>query len=274
MIRGTCRFCGRVYRVDDRFAGRTGKCKTCGAEVTVPGEPVHIEDGLPPEESPPVAAPEAPPPRAARPRTRLVVQSVDASASAPEEAQDEAPPTAGEPQTWSSHDARSRFEPEEGPTTLDGTWLDEEDKGEADEADAPRVSLATDYLVTDVTVDEDIGRPRAIVVASLTLMALAVSFCVYIVRSGPLGGVIGGIVVLLAGLGVILLWMERWDGLIPGLLSCLGVLTIVVLSAMPRPGQPTEISVAQASFLVGALVVMTLLSLCAFRESCRDYFGA
>jgi hypothetical protein len=273
MIRGTCRFCGRAYRVGDRFAGRTGTCKTCGAEVTVPGEPVQIDDGLPPEAEPEPAAPEAPRPQAARPQARLVIQSVDASAPPPEEAEQEAPSPAEERQAWSSHDSRSRFEPEEGPTTLDGNWLDEEGEGEADEADAPRVSLATDYLITDVTVDEDIGRPRVVVVASLALMALAISFCVYIIRSGPLGGVIGGIVVLLAGLSVIRLWIERWDGLVPGLLSCLGVLAIVVLSAMPRPGQPAEITLAQASFLVGALVVMTLLSVCAFRESCRDYFG-
>ena len=30
MIRGFCSVCGRAFKVDDRFAGMTGRCKSCG----------------------------------------------------------------------------------------------------------------------------------------------------------------------------------------------------------------------------------------------------
>ncbi len=36
MIDFTCSGCGRGYRVADTFAGRSAKCKACGAEVVVP----------------------------------------------------------------------------------------------------------------------------------------------------------------------------------------------------------------------------------------------
>jgi ribosomal protein S27E len=32
-----CEGCGKIYTVDDRFAGKKAKCKTCGAVMTVPG---------------------------------------------------------------------------------------------------------------------------------------------------------------------------------------------------------------------------------------------
>lgn len=35
----TCPHCGAQTTVDDRFAGQTGPCRTCGAAVTVPGTP-------------------------------------------------------------------------------------------------------------------------------------------------------------------------------------------------------------------------------------------
>jgi len=72
MIKGTCPACGRVFKVEDRYAGQTGRCKSCGAVVTVPGEPDEGLDGLAgapksAETAPstPAAAPQAGPPEAA-----------------------------------------------------------------------------------------------------------------------------------------------------------------------------------------------------------------
>jgi hypothetical protein len=40
MIPFNCAQCGRHYNVRDEFAGRRGNCKSCGAEFTVPDQPV------------------------------------------------------------------------------------------------------------------------------------------------------------------------------------------------------------------------------------------
>ena len=57
MIRGNCPVCGRIFKVDDRYAGMTGRCKACGATIHVPGEPVDSLNGLPPaSETPPQGA--------------------------------------------------------------------------------------------------------------------------------------------------------------------------------------------------------------------------
>jgi prepilin-type processing-associated H-X9-DG protein len=48
----TCPQCGSQTNVDDRFAGHTGPCRTCGATVTIPGTPTQ-----------PFAASAPPPPR-------------------------------------------------------------------------------------------------------------------------------------------------------------------------------------------------------------------
>src|SRR5436309_15044575 len=39
-IKVGCISCGKIYQVDDRFAGKKAKCKTCGAvlEVPIPGK--------------------------------------------------------------------------------------------------------------------------------------------------------------------------------------------------------------------------------------------
>jgi len=37
-----CRNCGKRYKVDDKFAGKRGKCKTCGGAIAVPAAPVPV----------------------------------------------------------------------------------------------------------------------------------------------------------------------------------------------------------------------------------------
>lgn len=47
----TCPHCGTRTSVDDRFAGQTGPCRTCGAPVTVPGAPSEQYSYAPPPPS-------------------------------------------------------------------------------------------------------------------------------------------------------------------------------------------------------------------------------
>jgi len=272
MIRGICPFCGRVFRVDDRYAGQTGECKTCGAEVTVPGESVPEPDRLPP-----ATEPEAAPSRPARSRGRILTQRVDASAPVSEEdAAPSAPPTKEE--GWedlrSSHDARSRYEPEEGPTALKGAWTSEGEEDSPERGDFHPTGLGTSHILTEVADTVDYVRPTVLVFACIDVLLLALSFCVYsVIQAGTFGGVVGGIVVLLAGLGFARLWLEHWDGLIPAFLACLAVLTLVVIASLPRAGEQSPMTLASVGFLLGGLAAIGLLCLCAFRESCHEYFG-
>jgi len=58
MIEGKCPVCRRVFKVEDRYAGMAGRCKTCGAEIHVPGRLDEGLDGLKPAPAPaPQAAP-------------------------------------------------------------------------------------------------------------------------------------------------------------------------------------------------------------------------
>lgn len=50
-IHFTCPHCGAQTQVDDRFAGQTGPCRTCGATVTVPGTPTGPFAPPPPRSS-------------------------------------------------------------------------------------------------------------------------------------------------------------------------------------------------------------------------------
>jgi prepilin-type processing-associated H-X9-DG protein len=50
-IQFTCPQCGCQTQVDDRFAGQTGPCRTCGATVTVPGTPTGPFAPPPPSRS-------------------------------------------------------------------------------------------------------------------------------------------------------------------------------------------------------------------------------
>jgi type II secretory pathway pseudopilin PulG len=48
MIQFTCPQCGAQSNVDDRFAGQSGPCRSCGATVTVPGTPTQPFATVPP----------------------------------------------------------------------------------------------------------------------------------------------------------------------------------------------------------------------------------
>jgi len=65
MIEVVCPSCGAKLNVPERYAGRTGKCKGCGAAVTVPAAPTEAGAAEPDEWSlanHPVEAPPAPTP--------------------------------------------------------------------------------------------------------------------------------------------------------------------------------------------------------------------
>ncbi len=47
----TCQ-CGKTFGVDDRHAGRMGRCKACGASVRIPPAPVDVPVSVAPDEAP------------------------------------------------------------------------------------------------------------------------------------------------------------------------------------------------------------------------------
>jgi len=202
---------------------------------------------------------------------------VDASEPVSEEDDAPAAPSAGR-EGWedlqSSHDARARFEPEEGSTTLVGAWTKEDEVDGEDEDGLRGPSLVTTHIVTEVDATVEVGRPAVLVIACLGLVALALSFGVHMFTSAAaIGGLLGGIILALAGLSLVRLWLGHWDGLIPGFLGCLAVLALVVMASLPRQGQASTLTMASLAFLLGALATVGLLFLCAFRESCHEYFG-
>jgi type II secretory pathway pseudopilin PulG len=55
----TCPQCGAQSNIDDRFAGQSGPCRSCGATITIPGTPTHpfAPMGPPPPRSSSSSAP-------------------------------------------------------------------------------------------------------------------------------------------------------------------------------------------------------------------------
>jgi|GEM_PF-1975090 len=153
MIEGSCPACRRAFKVDDRYAGMTGRCKTCGAEIRVPGEPDLGLAGLPPLEvstspQPPPQTSPAPQPAVAATGHSAQPSNPAATAAPPQQPGNIAAPTPTQhpfpvaaptpPQqpgpardvpadeTTRYHDSRSRYEVSRGPTALPGPWLQED----------------------------------------------------------------------------------------------------------------------------------------------------
>ena len=233
MIHGVCPKCGRLFKVDDRYAGLTGRCRKCGATVQVPGQPDEGLAGLPPLEestqpSEPAAPSEPAPPPAPPPP-----EPPAAEAEPPPE------PPAREIGSLEPHDSRSRYEPPQGPTALAGSWLKDEaaqaPPPEAEEDDSGRAPLrdgsprAIDVLKSSRIVTEvespapSSGRPVLVTVACVVLGLLGAAFLLHFVTAGPLGAATAAIGVLLCILGIVRLWTGHSDGMVPGVLFCLGV---------------------------------------------------
>jgi len=253
MIRGYCPACGRAYKVDDRYAGMTGRCKACGASITVPGIPDEGLNGLPPlsetTEEQPAARGESPAPQPQQP---------------PPPPQEEKPP---EPPP-EDHD---RFEPSHGPTPLTGSWLKNE-PGTAEAAPQPEApprdeaTLPSTRLVTELEHEaEKVPRPFLLSVASVLVVLVALGFCAHMATGHWPHRLAGGVGLVLAVLGVVRIWGGHWDGLIPAVLSCLGAGASYLV--------PSEVEAARTVLLAAAALALLLLVLAAARRSGRDYFA-
>jgi len=255
MIQGECTACGRIYKVDDRYAGMTGRCKACGAPIRVPGEPDGGLDGLPaveePEQTPPAPTPSPPP-----------------------EPQGHPPPADKSltPEPLRPHDARSRYEPSHGPTALEGSWLKDQPAAAPRPArepeEGPRAGdvLPSSRLVTDVAAGAAVRRPILVTLSCILIGLLAVGFFIHFVSAQTIGAVAAAIGALLGGMAVLRLWTGYWDGALTGTLFCLCVVGGSFL--------PSSLPVANVVLLIGALLALVLVLLSVLRPTSRDYFSS
>jgi len=233
MIRGSCPACGRTYKVDDRYAGMTGRCKACGATITVPGTPDEGLDGLPSLEDATEQPPQAPPEAQVAPE--------------PQPAKEQ-PPT----QHQTAEEPR-RFEPSHGPTPISGSWL----KSEQGTAEAPRAETRPPEAETLPSTK--------LSAAGVLVVLVALGFCAHMATGHWAHRMAGGVGLVLAVLGAVRIWGGHWDGLIPAVLSCLGAGASYLV--------PSEIEAARSVLLAGAALALLLLVLAAVRRSGRDYFA-
>ena len=176
------------------------------------------------------------------------------------------------------HDARSRYEPAEGPTALAGSWLKHEAQAaapEAEEDDPSRAALqdgsprAIDVLKSSRIVTEvessapSSGRPALVTVACVVLGLLGVAFFLHLVTAGPLGAATAAIGIVLGILGIVRLWTGHWDGMVPGVLFCLGV--------AGGAWFPSKLPEARLALLAGAGVALVLLTLILLLPSGRRH---
>ena len=274
MIRGSCPVCGRIFKVDDRHAGMTGKCKSCGADVMIPGEPDEGLDGLPPlpaqepaqpvPQGPPTGAPEPPPEPEPAPEGPAIS------------------PRGFEPE----HDARSHFEPDHGPTALGGHFLAHEpDEAQAEDA-APEPpssadeALASRRIITSLDTVDAVTRPLVIKLACVVLGLLGLAFggrfvWAAVQGAGAVGAGVAVVGIALAGIGLFRIWTGHWDGLIPAALFCILVLggALLLASAGAGGGQgllrdPFVIGLLAADGLAVLLLILTLAL-----GQCREHFA-
>jgi len=292
MIRGFCSVCGRAFKVDDRFAGMTGRCKSCGANIQVPGEADEGLDGLPQaagagdQES--EAAPPSPTAGEAAPPTSPPSSSASSRGPFPREAapamEAPSPAAARSPAgDLAPHDARSRYEPDHGPTAVEGGWLKEspqepvaseepaatpeepEKPPEARKAPKARDVLLSSKMLTEVETAGAAGRPKLLVVACVVVGLLAVGFVVHMISLGTLGLAAAGIGLMLAVMAILRLWTGFADGLVPAILLCL----CVGGGAFLRSEAPE----AQIALLSGSALALTLILLGVLLPSGREYFS-
>jgi len=277
MIRGNCPICGRVFNVDDRYAGLTGKCKSCGADVQIPGEPETGLNGLPPmpgkqatappPQGPPTGAPELP----------------------PEPAAPEAPPpqAPAAPHREPAGDARSHFEPDHGPTALGGHFLAGESATDEHEATPPPSAsrsadeaLVSRRILTPVDSADAAFRPKVIQAACVVLALLGLTFSgrfawAAIQGAGVVGGGMAVVGLAFAALGVIRVWTGHWDGLIPAFLCCLLVLGGAFLLASAAAGEAggMVLTPSAIALLAGDGLAILLLALAVAMPLSREYLS-
>jgi len=278
MIQGECPVCRRQFKVDDRYAGMTGRCKSCGAVIHVPGQPDEGLDGLP-------AAP------APQPNPAEATPSETAPGPAPSQ-------QAADPRHRGAHpadelgrprDVRSRYEPDHGPTALEGSWLKPPGQDEvsrsihepapaeppaepAPEEPAARAPAPTPRQMLSGRVITPLAaepapwehRPRLVTAAAGVVALLGIGFAAHFASAGAAGLVASCLGLALAGLAAVRMWRAHWDGLAAGALLCLCVGGGGLLpSAVPLAGQ----------VLSGAAGVgLALLVLIVLRRAWRDYF--
>ncbi len=268
MIEGKCPVCRRAFKVEDRYAGMSGRCKTCGAEIHVPG---RLDEGLDD-----LQAAAAPAQQAAPPQERKA-PAEPSSAQAPAKPGEQPHPT---DDLARPHDARARYEPSHGPTTLEGAWVKEEAEGQPKDAQptspAPEPSAPTSRKPGEMLggrlVSEPVPepsptqhRPLLLTIACLVLAALAVGFAAHFATAGTWGKATAALGVVLGAVTVVRLWGAHWDGVLAAVLFCL----CVALSALfPCPLAPMANRI-----LIGASAFALLLLLASIlRRSGRDYF--
>jgi len=276
MIRGNCPICGRVFNVDDRYAGLTGKCKSCGADVQIPGEPETGLNGLPPlpgkraasppPQGPPTGAPDLPP-----------------EPGPPETPPPQAPAA---PHREPAQDARSHFQPDHGPTALAGHFLAGEAGEEKEAAPPPSASrnadeaLVSRRMLTPVEQADGAFRPRGIQAACIVLALLGLVFSgrfawAAIQGAGVVGGGMALVGLALATLGVIRVWTGHWDGLIPAFLCCLLVLGGAFLLASAAAGEAGGMVLTPSAIvlLAGDGLAILLLTLAVAMPLSREYLS-
>ncbi len=278
MIEGQCPVCRRAFKVDDRYAGMAGHCKACGAAIRVPGEVDEGLDGLGPAAPGVTLAAAVPasasepaatePPAGSETRGRLAAPAESVGAPVPPQAHPA-------DELARPRDARARFEPSEGPTTLKGHWLKEDDAAPAPPAapaetkppaPQPARALLAERFITPPPSEPSatLHRPRLVTTAGAALCLLAVGFALHFGTAGSYGLVAAGTSIALAGLAAVRLWTARWDGLLAGFLLCL----CVAGSALVDP----QAVMANRIFLAAAAFALLLLLLTLARRSGRDYF--
>ena len=304
MIRSTCPLCGRTYSVEDRFAGKTGRCKVCGGEVRVPGQPVEEPGELffDPDEGPP-EEPAGPEPATgqdqAADRSEEAVEAVagaeSSSAEPAAEAVEPEGPPAPEPspepegedaQAGSEeHHTSIHFEPAHGPTTVEGPWLTRRPGEKARPEPEPKPPaaeevLGTSRLVTAVDAGpRQAARPVLLTLACIAVGLLGLAFAGVVVgRAGASvqAVAVAAIAVALGVLGAARLWSGHADGLIPGVLLCVCILVAMGLAVASAGGKD---SLADAftppviAFLSASVAVLALILVAGLLPSARRYYA-
>jgi len=275
MIRGECQVCGRAFKVDDRYAGMTGRCKNCGGAIHIPGQPDDGLDGLPTITAAPTEtrkpAPLQPQPPAPAPQPA----SEEHAPKAPrrDEHDEEPQPSQQAPDDLRPHDARARYEPSEGPTAFSGPWVKEEPRPEPRPEPAPQPQaeparerspraddiLVSSKLVTDVGPPPAARRPVVVVIGCIVLCLVGAAFFLRFVAELGWGTAAAGIGVVLALMSVLRLWTGYWDGVVSALLFCVCVLGSAFVKAAPEIARTTRLAFLGAGGLALFLILLMLL---------------
>lgn len=277
MIRGTCPACGRTYTLDDDFAGRTGRCQACGAVVTVPAQP-NAESAKPADDAPAEQGPTLQSllddwPGAAPPQAESAQATPPAEAAPPAEAGDEAhgptaaiqePAEEAEPVRPLEHFGRLSYEPEHGPTAIEGSWLKEEGEEPVPEAPPGAQQVLSGKLVAPADeAPDEIRRPPLLAIACWALALLGLGFSgLFAVRGGTLGIAVGALGFVLAALGFVRLWTGHMDGVVPAVLHCLCVAgTVLFVAFVGQDAVSPTLGWPAIALLTGAAIALILIVL-------------